>query len=89
MEQHPPDVTHVHLMVAIETMKETVGQLKKEVQTLNSNHEKQLERLTRAEIRIAQGMILAVVVSFALPLLINATDPKLQFGGTQTTQPRP
>jgi hypothetical protein len=88
MEQHQPDVTHVHLMVAIETMKETVGQLKKEVQTLNNNHEKQLERLTRAEIRIAQGMIIAVVVSFALPLLINAVDPQLRFGSPPThTQP--
>lgn len=90
MDQQPAtnEVTHVHLLVALETMKEVVGQLKKEVQTLNINHDKQLERLNRAEIRIAQGVILAVVVSFALPLVINAADPRVQFGSHPTEQRR-
>lgn len=89
MEQpQPAEVTHVHLMVAIGKMEETVDHLRKEIQALNANHEKQIERLTRAEIRIAQGVIIAALLSFTVPLLINATDPRLQFGSHPTERHR-
>lgn len=44
-------------------------------------------RLAEAEKRIAQGIILAVVVSLIMPLLVMIAAPRLEFGPRHDTSP--
>lgn len=43
-------------------------------------------RLTDLEKRVAQGVILAVVIAVMAPLLWQAIDPRLQFGDPPASQ---
>ena len=47
---------------------------------LNLNHGDMVRRLNQAEQRIAQGLLLAVVISICLPLVVTVMAPRVQFG---------
>ena len=46
-------------------------------------------RLGEVEKRVAQGVVLAIVLSLVMPLAITAINPRLHFGPEPPTEARP
>lgn len=95
----PGEITHGHLFVAIGRMEEQIKYLGDTIRDLNLNHQQQIkrwedhqlrsdERHNRTEQRLAQVIIVAVLASTFVPVLINAMDPRVQFGNPNPEQQR-
>lgn len=82
MEQHDHggEVTHGHILRAIGNLEGTLQALNAAIVQLNLNHGDMVRRLNQAEQRIAQGLLLAVVISICLPLMVTVMAPRVQFG---------
>jgi len=77
-EQH--DVSHGDILRAIGKLEGKIEGMLLTVQTSQSDIAEAFRRLNKAEQRIAQGVILAVVISIVIPLLVTMAAPRLEFG---------
>lgn len=82
-------VSHTQLFVAIESMKEQIIYMRKEIERLNANHDKEMEGIKKdnkqltedvVELRIRAGQVAALSALFAIiiPIIITLLSPKLQ-----------
>jgi hypothetical protein len=83
MPEH--EVSHGDILRAIGQIE---GRLDAILTAMTNNRNDIIEafrRLNEAEKRIAQGVILAVVVSFVMPVVVVMLAPRLEFGPDQPT----
>ena len=87
-ELQPDHPEYLRLYVAIESMKEQLIYMRKELETLNLNHEKEIDNIKREnkqltqdviELRIKAGQVAALSALFAIiiPIIITLLSPKL------------
>lgn len=101
MDENQPhkEIGHGHIMVAIGQIEITIGHLGRAIEELNINHKEQIrrwedhqrtsdQRHNRTEQQLAQVVILAVVASIFVPIMVNALDPRVQFGQPHHTEER-
>lgn len=87
MPEH--ETTHGDILRAIGSLE---GKLDGIISNMANNRSDILvlfERLNRAEQRIAQGVILAIVVSFVMPIAVAMIAPRIEFGPLRTQLDRP
>jgi hypothetical protein len=77
-EQH--DVNHGDILRAIGQLEGKIEGMLLTVQTNQADIAEAFRRLNKAEQRIAQGVILAVVISIIMPILVTMAAPRLEFG---------
>jgi hypothetical protein len=82
------DVSHGDLLLAIGNMQGKLDALVTTMAQQRADVGEAFRRLSEAEKRIAQGVILAVVVSFTVPLFVVAVAPKISFGLHPTVEDR-
>ena len=93
MADQPQDssVSHTQLLLAIESMKEQIIYMRKEIERLNANHDKEMEAIKKEnkqltddviELRIRAGQVAVLSAFFAIiiPIIITLLGPKLQLG---------
>lgn len=86
MPEH--DVTHGDILRAIGTLE---GKIDAIHQTLANNRDDITEafrRLNEAEKKIAQGVVLAILLSIVMPLLVTMAAPRIEFGPAHVEHPR-
>lgn len=82
------DVSHGDLLLAIGNMQGKLDALVTTMAQQRADVGEAFRRLSEAEKRIAQGVILAVAVSVVMPFLIMAAAPRISFGLHPTTEDR-
>jgi hypothetical protein len=83
------EVTHGDILRAIGNIE---GQLTAII-TSNANNRSDLnnafQRLRQVEVRVAQGVILAVFLSLVMPIVVSAASLRLHFGHEPPSEARP
>jgi len=82
-EQHPP--THWHLLLELRVMQKEMSTLNTAITASMETHKSLREDIDVLKIRVAQGVIIAVVTAFVLPILINMSNPRIHFQSSPTT----
>ena len=83
------DVSHGDLLLAIGQMQGKLDALVTTMTQQRTDVAEAFRRLNDAEKRIAQGVILAVVLSLVMPFLIAAAAPRISFGIHPSAERKP
>lgn len=79
------DVSHGDLLLAIGQMQGKLDALVATMAQQRIDVADAIRRLNDAEKRIAQGVVLAVVLSLTMPFLVAAVGPRISFGAHPPT----
>lgn len=83
--QNPP--THWHLLVEIRLMQQNLQNISKTIDSALQTHSALKNDVDALKIRVAQGVILAVIVAMVFPIIINMMNPRIHFQSFPVTQP--
>ena len=86
MPEH--EVSHGDILRAIGKLEGKIEGMLMAVQSSQADITEAFRRLNRAEQRIAQGVIIAVVASLVMPILVTLLAPRLEFGPARVEQTR-
>jgi hypothetical protein len=84
----PEDVNHGDILRAIGHLEGKLDAIHETMANNRSDIVEAFRRLNEAEKRIAQGVIVAVVVSIVMPLLVTMAGPRLEFGPARVEHTR-
>ena len=82
------EVSHGDILRAIGKLEGKIEGMLMTVQSSQSDIAEAFRRLNRAEQRIAQGVIIAVVASLVMPILVTMLAPRLEFGPARVEHTR-
>lgn len=81
-EQHPP--THWHLLLELRVMQKEIGTLNTAITASIETHRSLRADIDALKIRVAQGVIIAVITAFIVPILIDMSNPRIHFQSSPT-----
>lgn len=74
------EATHGDILRAIGTIEGKLDAIATNLANNRTDIAEAFRRLNRAEQRIAQGVILAVVISLVMPIAVAVLAPRIEFG---------
>ena len=80
MPEH--DVSHGDILRAIGNLEGKIEGMLLTVRASQTDIAEAFRRISEAEKRIAQGIVLAIVASIIMPMVVTMIDAKIQFGSS-------
>lgn len=83
------EVSHGDILRAIGTLEGKLDAIHQSIANNRSDIIEAFRRLTAVEQRVAQGVILALLMSLVMPVIVAMVSPRLEFGQAPMHQHRP
>lgn len=82
------EVSHGDILRAIGTLEGKIDAIHQTLANNRADITEAFRRLTAAEQKIAQGVVLAIVASIVIPVLVTMAAPRIEFGPAHVEHPR-
>jgi phage-related minor tail protein len=87
MPEH--EVTHGDILHKLGVMEGKLDAVHQSLAQKHTDIADAFRRLTEVEKRVAQGVILAVILSLVVPFVVSAASPRLHFGSEPSVEALP